>query len=222
MNTAFPGGPPKLSLREIRRQKPCRAEPLGAADQSLEGPINVIIMADSDIFDDRFWVHVENLYGRRLAAPFADNGAFVSELGRESDGLQRPDFASHARDEQPSVHRRAEDSGAGAGAIPAGSERAQATALRHREPAARAGTRRRRKRFRAIRRHTGGHGADAGTTTGNRSVFRRELSATRNALREVQHNLRKDIDALGCGARIREYRARPDPRGRIRSRFSRS
>jgi ABC-type uncharacterized transport system involved in gliding motility auxiliary subunit len=41
------------------------------------GPINVVVMADSDIFDDRFWVRVENLYGKRIATPFADNGAFV-------------------------------------------------------------------------------------------------------------------------------------------------
>ena len=45
--------------------------------QSGEGNINVIVMADSDIFDDRFWVHVENSTASSVAAPFADNGAFV-------------------------------------------------------------------------------------------------------------------------------------------------
>ena len=41
------------------------------------GRINVIVMADSDIFDDRFWVRVQNVLGKKIAAPFADNGAFV-------------------------------------------------------------------------------------------------------------------------------------------------
>ena len=51
--------------------------PLPPQIKESTGPINVVIMADSDIFDDRFWVHVENLYGKRVASPFADNGAFV-------------------------------------------------------------------------------------------------------------------------------------------------
>src|SRR5260370_31967339 len=41
------------------------------------GAINLIVTADSDLFDDRFWVHVENLFGKRIAAPFADNAAFM-------------------------------------------------------------------------------------------------------------------------------------------------
>jgi ABC-type uncharacterized transport system involved in gliding motility auxiliary subunit len=51
----------------------------GAAKQIMvsKGPINVVVMADSDIFDDRFWVHVEDLYGKKVAAPYADNAAFV-------------------------------------------------------------------------------------------------------------------------------------------------
>src|SRR5581483_2193663 len=39
--------------------------------------INVVVMADSDIFDDRFWVHTDNLLGHQIATPFADNAAFV-------------------------------------------------------------------------------------------------------------------------------------------------
>jgi ABC-type uncharacterized transport system involved in gliding motility auxiliary subunit len=51
----------------------------GAAKQLMvsKGPINVVVMADTDIFDDRFWVHVEDLYGKKVAAPIADNAAFV-------------------------------------------------------------------------------------------------------------------------------------------------
>jgi len=39
--------------------------------------INVVVVADTDLLTDRLWVQVQNFFGRRLAAPFADNGAFV-------------------------------------------------------------------------------------------------------------------------------------------------
>jgi ABC-type uncharacterized transport system involved in gliding motility auxiliary subunit len=39
--------------------------------------INVVVVADSDLLDDRFWVQVQNLLGQRVATPSADNGALV-------------------------------------------------------------------------------------------------------------------------------------------------
>ena len=76
VKTAFPEGPPTLTPAD-KTAKSAPARPHGPQLKMSKAPINVILMADSDIFDDRFWVRVETLYGRRLAAPFADNGAFV-------------------------------------------------------------------------------------------------------------------------------------------------
>ena len=42
-----------------------------------KGNVQLIIVADSDIWDDRFWVHVSNQLGQPVAEPFADNGAFI-------------------------------------------------------------------------------------------------------------------------------------------------
>lgn len=39
--------------------------------------INVIVVADTDMLSDRLWVQVQNFFGQRLASPFADNGDFV-------------------------------------------------------------------------------------------------------------------------------------------------
>jgi ABC-type uncharacterized transport system involved in gliding motility auxiliary subunit len=39
--------------------------------------INVIVVADTDLLSDRLWVQVQNFLGRRLASPFADNSDFV-------------------------------------------------------------------------------------------------------------------------------------------------
>ena len=42
-----------------------------------QGNVQLVIVADSDIWDDRFWVHVTNQLGRTVAEPFADNGALI-------------------------------------------------------------------------------------------------------------------------------------------------
>ena len=39
--------------------------------------INVVLVADTDLLSDRLWVQIQNFFGQRLASPFADNGALV-------------------------------------------------------------------------------------------------------------------------------------------------
>ncbi len=53
------------------------ADTLPAHRTQSDGPINVIVVADADLFDDRFWVVEQNLLGQRLALPTADNANFV-------------------------------------------------------------------------------------------------------------------------------------------------
>ena len=77
------------------------------------GKINVVVMADSDIFDDRFWVHVQNALGKKIAAPFADNGAFVLNAVENLIGLGRSHHPAHARERasarSPSCARSRQD-----------------------------------------------------------------------------------------------------------------
>ncbi|MBL8805330.1 MAG: Gldg family protein [Rhodospirillales bacterium] len=59
-------------------QKP--AEPPAAPPEYLaqsKGPINVIVVADTDMLEDRFWVSVQEFFGQRVATPSAYNGDFV-------------------------------------------------------------------------------------------------------------------------------------------------
>ncbi|MCB1691265.1 MAG: Gldg family protein, partial [Pseudomonadales bacterium] len=39
--------------------------------------LNVIVVADTDILTDRLWVHVQNFFGQRIASPWANNGDLV-------------------------------------------------------------------------------------------------------------------------------------------------
>ena len=40
-------------------------------------PINVIVVADTDMLQDKFWVNVQNFFGRRVAIPRTNNDVFV-------------------------------------------------------------------------------------------------------------------------------------------------
>jgi ABC-type uncharacterized transport system involved in gliding motility auxiliary subunit len=41
------------------------------------GQLNVIVVADTDILSDRLWVQVQDFFGQRIASPWANNGDFV-------------------------------------------------------------------------------------------------------------------------------------------------
>ncbi|MGB1557116.1 MAG: GldG family protein [Oceanococcaceae bacterium] len=51
--------------------------PASAADASAhkaEGDIQVVVVADTDLLSDQFWVRVSNFLGQQIAQPFASNG----------------------------------------------------------------------------------------------------------------------------------------------------
>ena len=41
-------------------------------------PIDVVVVADSDMLDDRLWAQTEDFFGRRLVVPTAGNADFVA------------------------------------------------------------------------------------------------------------------------------------------------
>lgn len=41
-------------------------------------PVNIIVVADTDVLTDRLWVHAQDFFGRRLLNAFAKNGDFVA------------------------------------------------------------------------------------------------------------------------------------------------
>jgi ABC-type uncharacterized transport system involved in gliding motility auxiliary subunit len=79
--TAFPEGPPKPAAAPTKPDEPAKPEqPSPPADflrQSAQ-PINVIVVADTDMLDDRFWTQSQDFFGRRVIVPTANNGDFVA------------------------------------------------------------------------------------------------------------------------------------------------
>ncbi|MEA2737317.1 MAG: gliding motility-associatede transport system auxiliary component [Acetobacteraceae bacterium] len=45
-----------------------------------DGPANLVVVADSDILADRFWVRTADFFGQQTATPFSDNGPLVANL----------------------------------------------------------------------------------------------------------------------------------------------
>ena len=155
------------------------------------GPINVIVMADSDIFDDKFWVHVENLYGKKMAAPFADNAAFVLNAVENLTGSDDLiSLRTRAANNRPFVVVQKMQAEAQA------EFQQQADALKQQLTDTEA-------RLHALEQggSTNGQPASSLTLTPDQQAeierFKRQLIQTRTDLRDVQSNLRGNIDLLG-------------------------
>jgi ABC-type uncharacterized transport system involved in gliding motility auxiliary subunit len=67
VKTAFPGGPPPGA-------QPPPGEP---ALQASVKPLNLIVVADTDMLADFLWVRQQSLFGQRIAQPWANNGDLV-------------------------------------------------------------------------------------------------------------------------------------------------
>jgi ABC-type uncharacterized transport system involved in gliding motility auxiliary subunit len=66
-------GPAKTAF-----EQPPEGTPLmGHQAESNEAGINVILFADTDVLSDRLWVQKQNFLGRTVANSFADNGTLV-------------------------------------------------------------------------------------------------------------------------------------------------
>ncbi|HLY58490.1 MAG TPA: Gldg family protein [Stellaceae bacterium] len=73
--TAFPDGPPKDDKPDAKPG--AKVAPPEAQIKTAKQPIDVILVADTDMLDDRFWVRVQEFAGRQEALPTANNGDFV-------------------------------------------------------------------------------------------------------------------------------------------------
>lgn len=82
VKTAFPDGPPPEPKPEGQDQqkpadKPAETKPLPPQIKDAREPANIIVVADTDMLEDRFWAQVQDFFGQRVAVPIAGNGDFV-------------------------------------------------------------------------------------------------------------------------------------------------
>jgi ABC-type uncharacterized transport system involved in gliding motility auxiliary subunit len=190
--TAFPNGPPPAAPGA--EESPAESKPAPAAPLTQsKTPINVILVADTDIFDDRLWLSSQSVMGQQVSVPTASNGDFVLNAADNLSGsnallsLRGRQVADRRFELVDTLRREAEQ---------------RYLAEEDRLNAKIAETQRNLEALQRQGTQTGGEGEKQGivVTPAQRAEierFRQELNQTRNALRAVQHNLRSDIDALG-------------------------
>ncbi|MEX2482116.1 MAG: Gldg family protein [Gammaproteobacteria bacterium] len=177
--SAFPDGRP---LEDSEKRAPQDAEFLAQST----GSINVIVVADTDLLADRFWVRFNEFAGMRLPEPFANNADFlinaVDNLGGNDDliGLR-----SRGRYQRPfevveQIRREAE-----------AQFRDRERALQERLEAAE------RKLAELQSDEVSGEVLLTPEQKAEIHRFRDEQVKTRKELRAVQHDLRRDIERLG-------------------------
>jgi ABC-type uncharacterized transport system involved in gliding motility auxiliary subunit len=55
-------------------------EGVDAATMVKEGEIQVVVVADTDLLTDQFWVNRQNFFGQTVLSPFANNGDLVTNI----------------------------------------------------------------------------------------------------------------------------------------------
>ena len=153
-------------------------------------------MADSDIFDDRFWVQMQNVMGQTMAVPNADNAAFivnaVENMMGSSDLIS---LRTRARSDRPftvvlALQREAE-----------GRYRAEAEELQRKVGDAESRLRQLQSGGEDMNAKPGRPQAKGEMLSPAQQAevekFRRQLIESRAALRGVQADLRKDVETLG-------------------------
>ena len=190
LKSAFTG-PPELA----KDQK--RPDNFPAYKAATDGPANMVVVADSDILADRFWVRIADFFGQPTATPFADNGAFVANLvGTLAGGDALIGLRSRGDTNRPFTVIAQMQSNA-----EAAYRQTEQTLQKHLEET--------EKQLRTLR--SGGEEADAKgkrdavITPEQRAAIdaaRADIVQTRQKLRAVQLALNRDISSLETTLRI--------------------
>ena len=156
-----------------------------------DGPVNLVVVADVDILEERFWMQPRNMFGQGISVPIANNADFVINvlenlagsdalIGLRSRGLSvRPFHRIDAMQRDAAAQFR----------------KTEQELLAKREE-----TEKKLGEFRL----DAGRGTIVMTTEQRTTIdnFRKDLISIRRQLRDVQHELRKDVEALMTRIRI--------------------
>ncbi len=192
--SAYPEGPPEGATA---------AE--GGHRARSDGIVNMVVVNDADVLEDRFWVRVQDFFGQQVPQPFSDNASLLVNL---TDTLIGGDamISLRSRGESLRPFTLVEDMRRDAEARFRQTERELQQRLDATE-----------RRLRELRAGTPQAGADrnpaqAIITAEQRAEIDRargEILATRQQLRGVQLELRRDIEALERSLRVWNIAAVP-------------
>ena len=192
--SAFPDGPPKLSepakpeAKEGEADQPPKPPEGEFLKQSLR-PINMIVVADSDMLDDKFWLQKQEFFGQRVLVPTANNGDFVANAievlagGDDLVGLRTRGTSARPFDVVDRIQAKAQ---------------ARYSAEEHELQAKLKDT---QTKLEGLTGKDQGNAATTLTAEQTKAIeeFRADIVQTRRHLRDVQAALRSDIQRLKAG-----------------------
>ena len=200
VTSAFPDGPPPAEKKDATgtdsKAEEAKAEAAAKPAEHLKegkGPVNIIVVADVDLLDDRFWVRSQEMFGQRVAIPIAANADFlinaIDNLAGSNDLIA---LRSRGRSQRPfeaveSLRRSAEQQFLAR-------ERTLQQKLEETE-----------KKIAELQTKSQGGAASALLGAEEQSAiegFRAELVRTRQELRAVQRDLNRDIESLEAGVKF--------------------
>ncbi len=157
-----------------------------------EGDINVILVSDTDIMADHFWVRTQKMFGVDVPQPIANNGDFVinsiENLSGNTDMISLRGRGKYSRPfvKVESIRKKAEEQ------------------FRQREKLLQASLDETEKKIQNLQQEQGSEKSYLlnNKLTAEIEQFRNERLATRKELRGVQHELKKNIEALGAQLRF--------------------
>ncbi|MFP6781118.1 MAG: Gldg family protein, partial [Gammaproteobacteria bacterium] len=180
VETAFADGKP---LAEEDSRAPADENFLSTSTS----PINVIVVADTDILADRFWLRYENFLGMKMPQAFANNADFlinaIDNLGGNDDLISLRTRSEYSRPfvVVQQIRRDAE------------------AQFRDRERALQAKLKETEMNLQQLQQQRGDGGEYLVSPEQRNEIelFRGEQLKTRKELRSVQHELQKNIEQLG-------------------------
>jgi ABC-type uncharacterized transport system involved in gliding motility auxiliary subunit len=183
VKTAFPNGaPPKEGEAKPDEKK---AEPALHLAES-KAPVNIMLVADADLVDDRFWVQEQGIFGGRMLVPMAANGdLMVNAIDNLSGSNDLIGLRSRGRSLRPFDRIEA-------------MRRDAATQFQAREQALRKQLSDTERKIGELQSKNPG-GPNALLSAEEQAAidgFRQELVKTRQDLRAVQRDLNKDIQRV--------------------------
>ena len=179
---------------DVKSAFPQGIEAAGNTDRLTESrePVNVIVVADSDILEDRLWVDFRDFYGRRVAVTRADNGAFlINALENLSGSNDLISLRSRGRSARPFIE---------VAALKEAAEkqfRTQERALQVKLSAT-------EQKIGELQQQKEGDSSLIMSEAQREALrkFQAEQIRTRKELRNVQHDLTRNIEQLGIWLKV--------------------
>ena len=199
LKSAFPDGPPEAKDEDKKDEAADKDAPAKPHLEESEDVVNLIVVADSDILADTFWLQIQDFFGQRLVVPTANNADFVinalDNLSGSSEliGLRSRGFSDRPFDRVIEIQRAAE------------------LQYRDRERALLEELKEVEGKLKDLTTKEQESAAVILTAEQKQTIedFRRQIIKVRGELRDVRRALREDIDTLDGWIKIINIAAMP-------------